>query len=248
MTDTSEVNIQDYIELYETGMGLDKIKPLTNQTYRLFLKCKDAGIRIVHRNQAYKNVKAFNKIKFFTKVQDYFYMIPVTTIKGTIVGFILRSVTGKSSYNTISRSFKSYETQVPLMFGFDKKFLNYDSDYSKRNKCYPIIVCEGCKDCLMLKTIYPYVLANNTSSMGLNAYVLRNISDSFLLAYDNDKAGKEGMEKDKRVLRNMGAYVDSINLHDGFKDCAEYYGRPVEFKQLKEQIKKKLKSLYLIKN
>ena len=27
----------------------------------------------------------------------------------------------------------------------------------------------------MLKQIYPYVLANNTSSMGVNAQVLRNI-------------------------------------------------------------------------
>lgn len=248
MVDTPEVNIQDYIELYKTGMSLEKIKPLANQTYRLFASCKDTGIKIVHRNHAYKNVRAFNKIKFFTKVQDYFYMIPVTTIKGTIVGFILRSVTGSSSYNTISRSFKSYETQVPLMFGFDKKFLNYDSDYEKRNKCYPIIVCEGCKDCLMLKKIYPYVLANNTSSMGLNAHVLRNISDSFLLAYDNDKAGKEGMEKDKKVLRGMGAYVDSISLHEGFKDCAEYFGNTEKFKELKEQVKKKLKDLYFIKN
>ena len=133
------------------------------------------------------------------------------------------------------------------MFGFDKAFLKYDKDYKRKNKCYPIIVCEGSKDCLMLKKYYPYVVANNTSSMGINAHVLRNISDSFLLAYDNDKAGQEGIKKDKKVLRNMGAYVDSIKLHDGFKDCADYLDFPEKFEELKAQIKRKLKGLYEIR-
>lgn len=249
MADTVEVNIQDYIDLYNRGISLDRIKPLTNQTYRLFRSSMNkVDIRIVHRNETYKNAKAFEKMKFFTKIADYFYMIPVTTIKGTIVGFILRSVIGKSSYNTVSRNFKSYETQVPLMFGFNKDFLNYDKDYSKKNKCYPIIVCEGTKDCLMLKKLYPYVLANNTSSLGLNAQILRNISDSFLLAYDNDKAGQEGMKKDKSILRALGAYVDSVNLHEGFKDCADYMGHPNEFRELSVQIKRKLNNLYKIRN
>ena len=100
----------------------------------------------------------------------------------------------------------------------------------------------------MLKRIYPYVLANNTSSLGINAQILRNITDSFLLAYDNDKAGAEGIEKDKKVLRNLGAYVESIKLHDGFKDCADYLEHPQEFEELKKQVRRKLKSLYEIKN
>jgi DNA primase len=174
-------------------------------------------------------------------------MIPVTTVKGTIVGFIVRGVL-TSDYNTVSRTFSSYEAKVPLMFGFDKKFLNYDEQAERGSKCYPIIVCEGSKDCIMLKKIYPYVLANNTSSMGLNAQILRNISDSFLLAYDNDEAGKEGIEKDKKILRGLGAYVESVKLHDGFKDCADYLGHSEEFAELKAQIKRKLKSLYEIRN
>ena len=195
----------------------------------------------------YSNARAFSRIKYFVKNNEYFYMIPVTTAKGTIVGFIVRGVL-KSDYNTVSRTFSSYETKVPLMFGFDKKFLNYDRQAEKKNKCYPIIVCEGSKDCMMLKKIYPYVLANNTSSMGLNAQILRNISDSFLLAYDNDQAGIEGIEKDKKILRGLGAYVESIKLHNGFKDCADYLGHPKEFEELKIQVKRKLKNLYEIRN
>ena len=246
MEDTNTVNIQDYIDLYNRGIKLDGIKPLNNQTYKLF---KESGldIRIIQRSMTYSNARAYSKIKYFVKGNEYFYMIPVTTVKGTIVGFIVRGVL-KSDYNTVSRTFSSYETKVPLMFGFDKKFLNYDRQAEKNNKCYPIIVCEGSKDCMMLKKIYPYVLANNTSSMGLNAQILRNISDSFLLAYDNDQAGAEGIEKDKRILRGLGAYVESIKLHNGFKDCADYLGHPKEFEELKTQIKRKLKSLYEIRN
>ena len=56
------------------------------------------------------------------------------------------------------------------------------------------------------------------------------------------------MEKDKKILRSLGAYVESIKLHDGFKDCADYLGHPEEFEELKTQVKRKLKSLYRIKS
>ena len=222
--ETIEVNIQDYIDLYNKGVKISKIKPLSNQTYKLF---RDSGldIRIAKRRDTYCDPVAYKKTQYFVKANEYFYMIPVTTIKGTIVGFILRGVF-KSSYSTVSRSFNNQEGQVPLMFGFDKFFKNFDKQAEKAGKCYPIVVCEGSKDCMMMKRIYPYVVAINTSSMGVNAPVLRNISDSFLLAYDNDSAGQEGIEKDKKVLRKMGAYVDSIKLHEGFKDCSNSLGCP----------------------
>ena len=236
------VNINDYIKLYNEGISLDKIKPLSNQTYKLF-KQSGVDIRIVHRNKTYQNATAFSKINHFMLANDYFYMIPVTTIKGTIVGFIVRGVLRKD-YGTVSRTFSSYEKQVPLMFGFDKNFQKYEEEVEKKGKCLPIIVCEGSKDCIMLKQYYPYVLANNTSSMGINAQVLRNISNKFLLAYDNDKSGQEGIERDKKTLRNLGAYVESLKLHEGYKDCADYFEHPDKFKELKAQIKEKIKRLY----
>ena len=244
MQEPINVDIKDYIELYNQGISLDKIKPLQNQTYRLF-KSSGRDIRIVHRNKTYSNAEAFKKISYFLKANDYFYMIPVTTPKGTIVGFIVRGVLN-SDYNTVSRTFSNYEAQVPLMFGFDYSFLSYDAKSDEKGKCLPIIVCEGSKDCIMMKKIYPYVVANNTSSMGINAQVLRTISNRFLLAYDNDEAGERGMKKDKKILRGLGAYVESIKLHDNFKDCADYLDHPKEFEELKTQVKKKLKELYNI--
>lgn len=242
--ETINVDIKDYIDLYEQGISLSNIKPLQNQTYRLF-KLSGRDIRIVHRNKTYKNAEAFKKISFFLKANDYFYMIPVTTPKGTIVGFIVRGVL-RNDYNTVSRMFSSYEAQVPLMFGFDKSFLTYDKKSEEKGKCFPIIVCEGSKDCIMMKRVYPYTVSINTSSMGINAQVLRTISNRFLLAYDNDEAGERGMKKDKKVLRNLGAYVESIKLHENFKDCADYLDYPREFEELKAQVKRKLRELYSI--
>ena len=80
--------------------------------------------------------------------------------------------------------------------------------------------------------------------MGLNAVILRNITDKFLLAYDNDKAGQEGIEKDKKTLLNTGAFVQTLQLDEGFKDCADYIRDNKKMKELSNQLKQKLKRLY----
>ena len=242
----NKVDITVYKELYESGLTLDRIKPLKNQTFAVFSR-NPAKVRLVNRNAVYENPFSFQKIKHFVNENEYFYMIPVETVKETTVGYILRGVF-KGGYSTVSRVFSEPSHQVRLMYGFNKKFLKYDEG----KKCYPIVICEGCKDCISLKKIYPYVLANNTSSMGMNAHILRNISDKFLLAYDNDKAGQDGMKKDKHILRGMGAYVDSITLPEDFKDCTDYiYSSTGEFQKdnflkLKAQLTRRLNSLYNI--
>ena len=165
-------------------------------------------------------------------------MIPVTTVKETIVGFILRGVLN-SSYSTISREFTDSKKKVPLMFGFDKKFENFEN----HKTCYPIVVCEGSKDCIFMKKMYPYTVAVNTSSMGLNAQVLINLSNKFVLAYDKDSAGQEGIERDKKILRSLGAQVTSLELdpNPNIKDCADYIKFPEKIKELKEELKYKLR-------
>lgn len=235
MDTTIQVNIEDYIALYEKSLPLNHIKPLNNSTFRIF---KESGldIRISRRKLVYENPLAFEKIKKFTLANDWFYMIPVTTMKNTIVGFILRGVF-KSDYNTISREFGDLSTRVPLMFGFDERF----KKFREHKTCYPIVVCEGSKDCIFMKRFYPYTVSINTSSMGLNAYVLINISNKFVLAYDNDKAGQEGIERDKRVLRNLGAQVVSLELDNNIKDCAQYLDYPEKIPKLKEELYYKLK-------
>lgn len=234
MEERISVNIEDYIALYEQGLKLDHIKPLKNQTYKIF-RASGLDIRIVHRKEVYKNPLAYGKIKYFIKDNEYFYMVPVTTINETLVGFILRGVF-QSNYSTISREFKDSKKKIPLMFGFNKSFRDFDS----HDVCCPIVVCEGSKDCIFLKQFYPYVVAVNTSSMGLNAQVLINITNKFVLAYDNDKAGQEGIERDKHILRGLGAQVTSLELDKNVKDCSDYINYPEKVKELREELKYKL--------
>ena len=171
-------------------------------------------------------------------------MIPVTTVKETIVGFILRGVL-KSDYATISREFSENGKRVPLMFGFNKKFESFEN----YGTCPPIVICEGSKDCIFLKQFYPFTVAINTSSMGLNAQVLINLSNKFVLAYDNDKAGQEGIKRDKRTLRNLGAQVVSIDLDQAknengkflIKDVSDYLKYPSKIHNLKEELFYKIK-------
>ena len=237
------VNIEDYIKLYEEGLKLSQIKPLKNQTYKIF-KASRVDIRVVKRDKTYENAQAFQKIKHFTVNNEYFYMIPVTTVKETIVGFILRGVT-KSDYSTVSREFSENSKRVPLMFGFNKNFESFDN----HSTCPPIVICEGSKDCLFLKQFYPYTLAINTSSMGLNAQVLINLSNKFVLAYDNDKAGQEGIDRDKRTFRNLGAQVTALELDKSrdengkflIKDCSDYIKYPDKIGKLKEELYYKIK-------
>ena len=237
------VNIEDYIKLYKEGLKLSQIKPLKNQTYKIF-KASRVDIRVVKRDKTYENAQAFQKIKHFTVNNEYFYMIPVTTVKETIVGFILRGVT-KSDYSTVSREFSESSKRVPLMFGFNKNFESFDN----HSTCPPIVICEGSKDCLFLKQFYPYTLAINTRSMGLNAQVLINLSNKFVLAYDNDKAGQEGIDRDKRTFRNLGAQVTALELDKSrdengkflIKDCSDYIKYPNKIEKLKEELYYKIK-------
>lgn len=239
-----KVDIKDYIDLYNTGHKMDSLKPLHNQTYQIFKSSYKTDIRVVDRREIYNNPLAFDKVKHFINSNPYFYMIPLTTPKGTIKGFIVRGVLS-GDYNTVTDTSVDYEKKVPLMFGFDDSF----KKYNEAEQCYPIIVCEGCKDCLTLKKFYPYSLSNNTNEMGLNAHILRNISNRFILSYDNDSAGRRGMEKDKRILRGLGAYVDTLSIPEGYKDCTDFIiakdGSLIKgnIEYLRSQIRKKVRGL-----
>ena len=57
------VDIDDYIALYERGLHLNQIKPLKNQTYRIF-KASGLDIRVVHRSKVYDKSTKCKRYKF----------------------------------------------------------------------------------------------------------------------------------------------------------------------------------------
>lgn len=232
---------ENYIELYNTGVSIKDINPVDNQTYKVLMQT-NVDVRIIDRDKHLKDIYALTTLKHFTKDSEeysnrFFYAIPVQTVKGTIVGFIFRSVFGKN-YATVNRPFKDKDKKVPIMFGFYKDFEEFD-----KYKTMPIIVCEGLKDCITLKKIYPFVLANNTSSMGINLRVLSNITNKFILVYDNDEAGTDGMRKDMFSTQQLKYDIVKVTPKSCYKDCADCYENKRDFKEFADRIKETVNTL-----
>jgi 5S rRNA maturation endonuclease (ribonuclease M5) len=207
----------------------------------------NVDIRVVDRDNSYSLLVKTDKLKHFSTDRDglsnrYFYSIPVQTPSGDYVGFIYRALFGHD-YASIYRPFENKVKRVPYMFGFFNDFQNYD----RHTSCMPIVVCEGVKDAIVLKKFYPYVLSNNTSALRLNANVISNITDKVILAYDNDETGKKEAPKDKKKLAMLGCSVDILKYDDckddGLKDAGEYINHPKKLKQLRTQLKLRIKGL-----
>ena len=240
-------NIDDFnnfIRWYENSPSIKKMNPLKNQTYKV-LRSSTLDVRVLNRDDMFKylNDADRSKINHITvdvgkKSHRYLYAIPVQTPNGTIVGFIFRTVFDKA-YASIYRPFEDTTKKVPYMFGFYQDFQNFD----RHTSCMPILVCEGAKDAIVLKKMYPYTVSCNTSSLGINTHILANITDKVLLAYDNDSTGAEKIKQDKKTLVKLGCSVDSLQYADGFKDAADYVSHPQEISDLRQQIKNKINGL-----
>lgn len=231
----NELQFEEYVDLHEKGIMIDRVRPIDNQTFHV-LKQSNVDVRIIDRERNLERLYRMGQLGTFSKdtIQHshrYFYSVPLQTVKGTIVGFIYRTVYGKS-YTTVSRTFSDPLHKVPLMFGFYKDFADFDSS----DRCKPIIVCEGLKDCITLKRIYPYVLSNNTSHMGINLQVLSNLTNKFILVYDNDKAGREGMAEDIAKAQKMKYDVIEMKIGYGYKDISDCAENAETFARIKEQL------------
>ena len=240
------LNFEDYIKLHKRGRSIHELQPLNNETYKIFSSV-NVDIRVIDRDQNYSILVKTEKLKHFSTDRNgisnkYFYSIPIQAPNGEYVGFIYRALFGHD-YASIYRPFENRVKRVPYMFGFFNDFQNYD----RHTKCMPIVVCEGVKDAIVLKKFYPYVLSNNTSALRLNANIIANITDKVILAYDNDETGHREAPKDKKKLSKLGCSVDILKYgnweENSFKDAGEYINHPKELKQLREQLKLRVRGL-----
>jgi DNA primase len=233
-------NFERYLELYHRGTRVADIPPLSSQTYKIF-KSSPVDIRVINRDKNYDIITFLKKIEYFCKDsyksnRKFFYMIPLQSIKGTIVGFVFRTLFEKH-YATIHREYE--KNKVPALYGLYPEFKNFDSN----NNAMPIVVCEGAKDCIALKKIYPYVIANNTSKLGINAYVLRNLTNKFILAYDNDETGTLKTDYNRKQLQSLGAYVGRLRIPANCKDCGDCTDKKSDWEELKKNLKKEIRIL-----
>ena len=243
------IDINNYIALYNLAKPISKVKlPVEDETFKVF-KASNVDVRILDRDKYLRiilDTEKYGSIQNFLKdtpenSHRFFYMVPVQTPSGTIVGFILRTVFDKS-YMTISNSFEDRTSYVPFMFGWFKDFVRYN----KEEKRLPIVVREGPKDCIALKKIYPYTLSANTDSLGVNVDILKQITNDILLVYDNDEPGKRSMQKDKKILVNPWVNCDTFHVPDGYKDVPALLAKDKdEFKRSGKSLSNRVKKLHL---
>lgn len=233
----TELNFGDYVKLHERGYKIQDMKPLKNDTYKVFASATNIDIRVINRDASYDLLVKLPKLAHFTTDKygvsnKYFYSLPIQAPSGDYVGFVYRNLFSHD-YASIYKPFTDKVKRIPYMFGFYKNF----DDYDKYTSCMPIVVCEGIKDALVLRKLYPYVLANNTSALRININILTNITDKIILAYDNDETGHKESKKDKRKLSQLGCSVDILKYDDEFKDAGDYINHPEKLKLLKQQLK-----------
>lgn len=239
---TKNDSLEGYKALYNRGINIREINLLSNESFYVFLKSK-VDIRLIAIKENYDIITTLDKMKYFINQvrkndiyrskrfnvgikESYFYMIPIQTVKGTIVGFVCRFICknfiSSVLYFSTPTFIKDKVKQLPAMFGFYKDFEDYDS----HRNCKPIVVCEGIKDCIYIKQFYPYVLSNNTSNLGSSIYLLRELTNKVILLYDNDKTGNKTTLSDTKRLNNLGIQTVSLELDDEFKDPANYIRDP----------------------
>jgi DNA primase len=155
-------------------------------------------------------------------------MVPIATPSLKIVGFILRGTSTKE-YRTVF----DY-VDIPPMFGFE------DFKDFKTNK--PIILCEGVKDAIYLKTHYKHTLSLNTSSISvINLEILSKLTNYLILAYDNDSVGVASSLDDRDMLIKNGFTCEIITPTQ--KDCAEFIENKTGENDFIYSLRQKLKYL-----
>ena len=110
----------------------------------------------------------------------------------------------------------------------------------------PILIVEGLRDCLDAQTIYPYTLAMQTSSIpSLVKEVLHTLTDTIILALDNDDAGQKGIKNLK--YKKEFNYL-TLNYPDNYKDIGTlsqlYYKDPFSYNYYKSFLATQLAVIY----
>ena len=216
-------NLKQFIELYKQCKDVSKLTKVNNEEKRVFSLKKGLPIRFGCSKKLLDYIPEREALYDFWKDNKYFWIIPLEIMSNRVYGFILRGYEKNYSVFRLTNN-------LPVLFGL------YDFDNFDFSNPEPIILTEGVKDALVLKTIHPYTLSLNTAGLTINSIQLvSSLSNKFILVYDNDKPGKDASERDIKTLEELGCKV--INIIPSFKDAGKYVDNPVQLKILYSNIR-----------
>ena len=218
--------LKQFIELYKQCKDVSNLSKIDNEEKSIF-KLKEQGLSIKFgcTKKLLDYIPEKEGLYSFWQENKYFWIIPLETIYNKVYGFIIRGY--DKNYNVFKLT-----NDLPVIFGL------YDFSNFKFKE-QPIMLTEGIKDALVLKTLYPYTLSLNTSGLTINSLqFVKSLTNKFILIYDNDKAGIEATKRDKDSLEEAGCKV--ITISPIFKDVGKYIDHPNQLEILNLTIKQYL--------
>lgn len=219
-------HLKQFINLYKKCTPVNRLTKVQNEEFRVFsLKNKGLPISFGNSKKLLELIPQREGLYDFWRQNEYFWIIPMEIFPNQVYGFTVRGY--EKSYNVFRMT-----SNLPVLFGlYDFE----DFDFNRQ----PLILCEGIKDSLVLKTIYPYTIALNTAGLTTNSLnFIKAMTKRVILIYDNDKAGTEASIRDIEALRNEGIRVIDIKLR--LKDAGKYIDNPSELQLLDSNIKQYL--------
>lgn len=219
-------HLKQFINLYKQCSDARKLSKVKNEEKQVFsLKNKGLPVRFGNSRKLLDYIPEREGLYDFWTDNKYFWIIPMEVEPGKVYGFTVRGY--EKEYNVFRLT-----SSLPVIFGlYDFQDFNYGKQ--------PIILVEGIKDALVMKTLYPYTLALNTAGLTQNSInFVRGLTNRFILVYDNDKAGREATKRDKETLRNLGSRVIDVPIR--LKDVGKHIQYPMELQILNSNIKQYL--------
>ena len=219
-------HLKQFIELYKQCKDINKLSKIDNEEKSVFkLKTNGLPVRFGCTKKLLDYIPEREGLYNFWQDNKYFWIIPLEISPNEVYGFMVRGY--EKSYNVFRLT-----SDLPVIFGL------YDFENFKFGD-QPVILTEGVKDALVLKTIYPYSLSLNTSGLTVNSLqFVKGLTNNFILIYDNDNAGHEAIKRDKESLKELGCKV--IDILPIFKDVGKYIDHPNQLEILNLTIKQYL--------
>lgn len=201
--------INEFELIMENAPKITKMKSLGSEEFVAFSSKKGIEVRLASSEKHLEFLPHIEFLYSFFQNNKIFWIIPCASPRGRIYGYVLRSFMGKE-YRSVANN-----GAPQLLFGwedFDDKF-RYG---------VPIVLREGIKDALFVKTIYPYALAflsSDVSEDTLNYLCL--ITDKFVLALDSDSSGEKHRKKLKDSLHRRKC--QATDMFPKEKDFGQYF-------------------------
>ena len=170
------------------------------------------------------------------EIFDYFrnrIMFPIYNEKMKLIGFGGRIITdGENSPKYLNSPDSKIFKKGSELFGLYAR-----GEYIRKKGL--AILMEGYLDVL---TAHKHTFTNSVASLGTSftneqALLLKKYTNNVIIAYDNDRAGKEAVIKAGNILKRHDFNIRCLNIDDEVKDPDEYlrkYGKKKFLEILKE--------------